>query len=769
MSFRYKTIIGVAVIEAILLVILIWNALVFLRSSNEEQLIKRADTSAKLLATMAQDAVIATDLASLESLLNEVMQNSGIAYVRIYDTQRLLTSVGDQNVLAKDTQRLLASAGDQNVLAKKFRSDQRFDDVDDGIFDIAAEITEAGFQFGHVEIGIPTHQFDHFYSAAKRKISIIALLEMALTALFSFVLGTYLVTQLKGLQEASKRISEGELGYQINVSGSDELAVTATTFNSMSHQLKNLLDEIHRKNKELRGEVKEHQRTGDALRKSEEKFRGIIENLMDVYFETTLDGTINFCSPSGAVISGYSMDELIGNKVDMLYYNPQDREGLLNEIRDKGKTRGFELLFKKKDGELYDVSMNADIFYDEEGRPSGLRGTIRDITQQKIVMEQLHRSKKMESLGLMAGGIAHDLNNILSGVVSYPELLLLQLPEDSPLRDPIETIQDSGKRAADVVAELLTVTRGIATGKEVENLNAIIAEYLHSGEHRDLGQNHSGVVFTTKLDPELLNISCSSAHMKKILMNLVKNASEAVVDHGEVTIKTSNIYLDENLDGYENLKKGEYVLLTISDTGAGIPEGDIDKIFEPFFSSKKLGRSGTGLGLAVVWNTVQEHDGYINVTSSEKGTTFDLYFPVTRDEMRHEEVVPLEDYIGNGEKILVVDDEKNQRKIASGMLQKLGYSVETVSSGDEAISYLKEHSIDLIVLDMIMPEMNGRETYEKVSQIHPHQKAILASGYSESEDVIITQNLGAGKYIKKPYTLEKIGVAVRDELKRQQS
>jgi CheY-like chemotaxis protein len=181
-----------------------------------------------------------------------------------------------------------------------------------------------------------------------------------------------------------------------------------------------------------------------------------------------------------------------------------------------------------------------------------------------------------------------------------------------------------------------------------------------------------------------------------------------------------------------------------------------------------MGRSGTGLGLAVVWNTVQDHNGYINVESSEKGTAFELYFPVTREKVAAEgEEVPLEDYLGHGEKILVVDDEERQREIASGILTRLGYDAETVSTGEEAIDYVKEHPVDLIVLDMVMPKgINGRETYEGIIKIRPGQKAVIASGYARTKEVDIAQELGAGKYIKKPYTLAKVGLAVKDELEK---
>jgi len=382
--------------------------------------------------------------------------------------------------------------------------------------------------------------------------------------------------------------------------------------------------------------------------------------------------------------------------------------------------------------------------------------------------EKLARSRKMESLGLLAGGVAHDLNNVLSGIVSYPDLLLMDLPEDSKLRKPIETIQESGHRAAAIVQDLLTVARGVATTKEPLNLNDIVSDYLVSPEFKTLKQFHPTVTVKTNLDTDLFNIGGSHVHIRKVVMNLVANASEAIEGGGNVTISTMNRYIDRSLRGYDDVTIGEYAVLAVSDDGSGISSDDLERIFEPFYTKKVMSRSGTGLGLAVVWNVVQDHKGYIDMKSDENGTTFELYFPITRDEISDKALsIPIKDYKGNGETILVVDDVESQREISCNMLNTLGYKTKAVSSGEEAVEYLKEHTVDLLLLDMIMdPGINGRETYERIITIHPNQKAIIVSGFAETDRVKEAQRLGAGKYIKKPYTLEKIGLAVKEELEK---
>jgi CheY-like chemotaxis protein len=271
----------------------------------------------------------------------------------------------------------------------------------------------------------------------------------------------------------------------------------------------------------------------------------------------------------------------------------------------------------------------------------------------------------------------------------------------------------------------------------------------------------------TDLDQELLNISGSPVHLSKAIMNLVSNASEAMPNGGRIFISAKNQYIDKPIRGYDEVAEGDYVVLSISDTGMGISPEDMDRIFDPFYTKKVMGRSGTGLGMAVVWGTVKDHKGYIDAQSTDgKGTTFTLYFPVTREEaVRDKLSISIEDYKGKGESILVVDDVEDQRVIASGMLKKLGYSITAVSSGEEAVEYLKEHTVDLIVLDMLMdPGIDGLETYERILEFHPNQKAIIASGFSETDRVKEALKLGVGQYIRKPYTMGNIGIAVRTEL-----
>jgi signal transduction histidine kinase len=387
--------------------------------------------------------------------------------------------------------------------------------------------------------------------------------------------------------------------------------------------------------------------------------------------------------------------------------------------------------------------------------------------ERRYLEAQLRKSQKMEAIGTLAGGVAHDLNNILSGLVSYPELILMDLPDDSPLKQSIMTIQQSGQKASAIVQDLLTLARRGVSVREVININAIIEQYLSSPEHQKIVEYHPTVGVTTQLEPDILNIIGSPVHLSKTIMNIVSNAAEAMPNGGRIRIVTEARYIDKSLKGYDTVEEGEYVTLKVLDDGVGISPEDLERIFEPFYTKKTMGRSGTGLGMAVVWGTVKDHSGYIDVQSElGEGTIFTIYFPITRKELEKEKPkISTDQYQGQGESILIVDDVREQREIASKMLQRLGYNVISVPSGEEALMYMKENSADLLVLDMIMnPGIDGLETYKKILQFHPDQKVVIASGFSESDLVKEAQNMGAGAYVKKPYSFEKIGMAVKGEL-----
>ena len=527
-------------------------------------------------------------------------------------------------------------------------------------------------------------------------------------------------------------------------------------------------------------DITERKVAEEELRRTNNLIDMIVENIPNMIFvKDARDLRFVRFNRAGEILLGHSRNELLG-KSDYDYFpreqadffTEKDREVLRGrsvvDIREESllsRGKGMRILHTKKVPIL-----------DVNGEPEYLLGISEDITdrnraddERRKLEERLQRAEKMEALGTLAGGVAHDLNNVLGIVVGYSELLVGDLDKTSPARSKAVQILKGGQRAAAIVQDLLTLARRGVPNRRVLNLNKVILECQKSPEFANVLSAHPNIQVKTDFEPDVLNVLGSSVHLEKSFMNLVSNAAEAMPGGGTLTVKTARCYLDRPISGYDEVRVGDYVVLAVSDTGEGMAASDLMRIFEPFYTKKVMGKSGTGLGLAVVWGTVKDHQGYINVESQEgKGTTFTLYFPVTRDEINAEEIsVSAAEYLGRGEFILVVDDVKEQRELATTMLQKLNYVVESFSSGEEAVQYLKQNAVDLVVLDMIMdPGMDGLDAYRKMLEVAPHQKAIIVSGFAETERVREAQALGAGPYVKKPYVLEKLGLAVRKELNR---
>lgn len=524
-----------------------------------------------------------------------------------------------------------------------------------------------------------------------------------------------------------------------------------------------------------RNEAREKEREALILLKaSENRLDSILKAIPDVIFRVDLQAHITYISHGISKHLG-SPQDLSGASLPDLFV-PDDREKVraaLFSTSPKGAHPGelpqeLEVRLQSPPGQESSIfSLSVQGVY-RESRLTGVQGVLRDIGERKRLESQLSQAKKMKLIGDLAAGVAHDLNNILTGLVSYPELLLMDLPDDSPARETAMVIQQSGRKAAAIVQDLLTLARSGVRVKEVIDLNAVVSDYLKSPEHRLREQENPRIVIEVALAQDLMRIKGGPHHLSKALMNLLNNAAEAMPKGGRIRISTCNKYVDVPLSGYERIPEGEYVCLSVEDEGVGISADDMERIFEPFYTKKRMQRSGTGLGTTIIWNTVKDHGGYIDLQSREgEGARIDLYIPATReladDATRS---MTLDDYLG-AEHILIVDDMPQQIEIASRMLTKLGYKVSTASSGEEAVELIRRTSPDLLVLDMVMPGgMDGFETYERAIAIRPGQKAIITSGYSESERVRMLQQIGAGPYVQKPYTLESIGVAIRRELDR---
>jgi PAS domain S-box-containing protein len=512
-----------------------------------------------------------------------------------------------------------------------------------------------------------------------------------------------------------------------------------------------------------------------ALQESERQYRELVESLNDVIYAIRPDGKIAYISPSIQSMVGYSADEIMGRRfLDLV--DPLDRERLAAAFRKGPDTRvsTFEFRLRSRDGRSCWVRSSTQPVF-ENGLLRELRGVVTDIGQEKRdqaerrqLQARLQRAQKMEALGTLAGGVAHDLNNLLSGIVGYPDLLLLDLPHDSPLRMPIETMKHTGQRAAAIVQDLLALARrGVMTAEPV-NLNAIVRQCLRSPEWRKLSAEYPAVRVETACETDLQFVDGSSVHLQKALFNLLCNALEAIETEGVVRITTGNRYSDTSAKSGHPSVPGDYVELRVSDNGRGISEKDREHIFEPFYSRKQMGRSGTGLGMAVVWGTVTDHRGLVEVTSREgQGTTVVITLPASRKAQLTAKESVDEVHCGQGQSLLVVDDQEEQRRLATQILTRLGYLATAVESGESALAYLADTTVDLVLLDMIMtPGIDGLETLRRIREQNPDQAVILVSGYANTERVQEALKLGAGQCLRKPYTIDKLGRAVCEAFAR---
>lgn len=514
----------------------------------------------------------------------------------------------------------------------------------------------------------------------------------------------------------------------------------------------------------------EHNSLRKELRVSDERFKTLAEVAWEgIVIERSgqlLDANRQFFT-----MFGYEAGELIHKGFLNTIFTP-DAFTTISSYFDDNSPHSFELTGVKKGGAEICVQAKTSLIH-YLGKPARVM-ILRDMSdrvkheQEKLELQnKLAKASKLNALGLMAGSVAHDLNNILTAVVSYPDLLLMQMNESDRYYIEIKKIQEAGKQAAAVVSDLVSIARGSVRKTVVAELNAIISKHLRSIEHSERLFKFPNTFIQTQLQQDLQPIECSPQHIRKLLLNLIGNALESVGEYGVVRIETKNHTIARAIKtDLFTLEPGNYVKLTISDNGPGIAPQDIDNIFTPFYTTKDKEKSGTGLGLSIVWNVVQEHRGWIDVENLHPGVAFEIYLPATDKPIKTQENIAIHESIrGHGEQILLVDDQSEQNNIMEEMLNILGYKTASVTSGEEAIVYLKKNNADLVILDMMMGDgINGRETYQRIIEIRPNQRAMIVSGFTENEEVELARDLGIRTFIEKPVGFTRIGKAIKESL-----
>jgi len=504
----------------------------------------------------------------------------------------------------------------------------------------------------------------------------------------------------------------------------------------------------------------------ETLRESEERYRMLVQSIDALIFSVDYNGKLYTAGGHGLRELGFSPEEATGRSIfDILSTGEaEDCMKHIHKVFQDGKSINYEYQLKSSGKRFVTQSIVYPVYNRE--KTIALVGIIRrDITKQRLLEEQLRQAQKMQTIGTLAGGIAHDFNNILAGIMGYASLMESQLEPDDPMKSDIHTIIQSSKRAADLTAQLLAFAQGGRYEVHPVNLKDTVKEVTKLLKPTI----DKSITIKTFLTKKSVILEGDSAQLQQMLLNLCLNAADAMPEGGKLLIKTGNITLNEEYsESHLNLKPGNYVLLTVSDTGIGMSDETTAHIFEPFFTTKKSesGVKHSGLGMAMIYGIVHSHGGAIEVNSEQgKGTTFKVYLPATEHRLirnNRAEKAP----IGGTETILVTDDEKNIRSVLKRFLTKFGYTVLLAEDGYKAVELYRRNKnrIDLIILDMIMPELSGKKTYKLIRKINPEVKVLLSSGYSRNGQLQELMEEGLKGFLQKPYNLNEILVKVRNVL-----
>ena len=506
-------------------------------------------------------------------------------------------------------------------------------------------------------------------------------------------------------------------------------------------------------------DITERKKAEEALEESRERYR----QLSDVTGEGIAfheEGVLLDANRQFFKMFGYEPEELTGKQIIPITVAPESVDSVKNHIKS-GFEGTYEITALRKDGTRFPVEV--------DGRAGELEGrsiriaTFRDLTDRRLLEEQVRLAQKMEAVGTLAGGIAHDFNNLLQIISGYSEMLLVDKEDQSQTYTDLRAIHEAAGRGAELVKQLLTFSRKVEINKEPLNLNdqVIRAERLL---YRTIPKM---IDIELRLERDLWNIVADPGQMEQLLVNLAVNAKDAMPDGGKLFLETENVVLDDEYGRtHLDVNTGKYVLLTVSDTGAGMEREVVDRIFEPFFSTKRIG-DGTGLGLAMVYGIVQGHNGTIRCYSEPgHGTTFRIYLPATESEEPEDVCVSLEKPAGGTETILLVDDEGLIRELGERILSGAGYTILKASDGEEALEIYRSRQteISLVLLDLIMPNMGGKECLEGLLKINPHVKVLIASGFSENGRTRVEGDAGAKGYVNKPFNINDLLRTVRQVL-----
>jgi two-component system cell cycle sensor histidine kinase/response regulator CckA len=500
-----------------------------------------------------------------------------------------------------------------------------------------------------------------------------------------------------------------------------------------------------------------------ALRQSEVKYRTLTNNLNVGVYRNTAGPKGRFIEANPAIVQlfGYdSREAFFEASVSDLYQNPDDRKKFNKKILQKGALRNETLQLRRKDGTSFTGSVSAVAVKDEDGRIKFFDGIFEDISERINLEAQLQQAHKMESLGTLAGGIAHDFNNLLMGIQGRTSLMLLDTDSQHPFFEHLKGVEDYVKSASDLTKQLLAFARG---GK-YEVIPADLNEIIQNGSDM-FGRTKKEITIHRREQKDIWTVEVDRGQIEQVMLNLYVNAWQSMPGGGELYLETENVMLDDDMVMPYDVDPGKYVKVSVIDTGVGMDKATQKRIFDPFFTTKEMGR-GTGLGLASAYGIIKNHDGIIKVASGKgEGTVFSIFLPASEMEVIKDKDSASEILKGH-ETILLVDDEDIIIDVGKELLRKMGHTVFVAKSGEASIELYeaKWEEIDMVILDMIMPEMGGGEIYEKLREINPDVKVLLSSGYSLDGQATEILEQGCNGFLQKPFNMRELSGKIREIL-----
>jgi PAS domain S-box-containing protein len=531
----------------------------------------------------------------------------------------------------------------------------------------------------------------------------------------------------------------------------------------LEQRVKERTAELASTTEQLKLELTERQKAEEALRESEQRFKSLSENAPDIIFTLGLDGTFTYLNPAFQKTLGYKREDGLGRNFAefAMEVDAENYMALFKRIRDGRETirdMTVVLIHKDRSARLFNLSGAPNI--DAFGNVTGMVGLLKDISEHRKLESQFRQAQKMEAIATLSSSIAHDFNNLLMGIQGETSIMLVGITQSHPHYEALKGIQQQVMSGVKLTKQLLGYARKDKQEVEPIDLNELVEETSET-----FGRIKKDIAVQRSLADNLRPVQADKGQIEQVLLNLFVNAADAMPDGGELFLNTENMSVEDMAGKVYDSKPGDYVLLTVTDTGHGMDKETMESIFDPFFTTKERG-AGTGLGLASVYNIIRAHGGHIDVESIEGyRTTFRIYLPVAGDE-EYEALRTAEEYVRGFGTVLLVDDEEIMLKVGSELLETMGYKVLLARDGKEAIEVYKKHSddIDLVLLDMVMPNISGGKTYDHMKEVNPNVKVLLTSGYGIDGQATEILNRGCNGFIQKPFTMKELSTKVKEVL-----